>query len=91
MNTILISYDLNKTGKEYERVITYIKSLGYWAKPLQNQFLVKSDLTDAQIVDGLLANGADTDDSIFVVDVTGRSAAWSHMPQTVADWMKDNL
>lgn len=91
MNTKLISYDLNKTGQDYEKVIAYIKSLGSWAKPLRSQFFVKTDLSDAAIITGLKQNGADSTDSLLVVDVTGDSAAWSNLPTEVSQWMKDNI
>jgi len=91
MKTVLISYDLNKVGKDYTDVIDYIKSLGNWANPLKSQWLVKTDLPTPDIIQGLQRHGADQDDSLLVLDVTQRPAAWSHLSPAVGTWLKTLL
>src|SRR3989344_4814862 len=66
MRTVLISYDLNSIHKDYGDVISYIKSLGAWARPLKSQWLVKTDLSPINIINDLRAHGADGDDSLLV-------------------------
>lgn len=91
VNTIMISYDLNKAGKDYTAVTTYIKSLGPWARPLRSQWLVKTDTPLKAVVDGLRSNGADGDDSLLVIDVTSRGAAWFNLSPAVSDWIRTSL
>lgn len=89
--TVLISYDLNGVGKDYEDVTRYIKSLGHWAKPLRSQWLVKTDLRLMDIVTGLRLHGLDKDDSLLVVEVTRQHAAWYQLSPAVSDWIQSNL
>jgi hypothetical protein len=91
MRTILISYDLNNTGKDYNDVIAYIKTLGAWARPLRSQWLVKTDQPVLSIIHGLRGHGADNDDSLLVLDVTKVPAAWAGLSPEVAEWIKADL
>lgn len=91
MTTKLISYDLKTPGKDYKDVIAYIKTLGNWAKPLKSQFFVKTDLSNAAIIEGLKKHGADANDSLLVIEVTGDSSAWTGIPTDASEWMKKNI
>jgi hypothetical protein len=91
MKTVMISYDLNRMGKNYDDVISYITSLGPWARPLRSQWLVKTDLSTLDIIHGLRQHGADSDDYLLVMDVTKREAAWANLTKDVATWIKTNL
>lgn len=91
MRTVLISYDLNSIHKDYGDVITYIKSLGDWARPLKSQWLVKTDLSPMTIISGLRAHGADGDDSLLVIDVTKSSSAWSNLSLPISNWIHNEL
>lgn len=85
-----MNYDLNKTGQNYDALITYLKSHQTWAKPLKSSFFVKTTLTA-----GALREGAqkyiDSNDDLIVVDVTGRSWSSWGLPKEVTDWLYTNL
>jgi len=85
-----VNYDLNKTGQNYDALITYLKSHQTWAKPLKSSFFVKTTLTA-----GALREGAqkyiDSNDDLIVVDVTGRSWSSWGLPKEVTDWLYTNL
>lgn len=74
--TYLISYDLNKPGKNYEDLYEAIKgaSNGVWCKPLRSVYIIKSNLSVKSIYDRL-ATCLDTTDRVLVIEVT-RNAYW---------------
>lgn len=91
MNTLLVSYDLQAPGKDYQKLWDYLRSYDYFAKPLESLWLIKTDSTPEQVRDLVCANYVDKNDKIFIVDVTGKSAAWINLPNKVSDWIKENL
>ena len=91
MRTVLISYDLNSIHKDYGDVISYIKSLVAWARPLKSQWLVKTDLSPINIINDLRAHGADGDDSLLVIDVTKSPSAWSNLSLPISNWIQNEL
>ena len=48
-----ISYVLNSPGQKYEDLKEEIKSLGTWCKYLESTFLVKTNLSQQDIIDRL--------------------------------------
>lgn len=73
MSSYLISYDLNKSGKNYETLIAEIKKFGTWWHHLDSTWIVKSDLTAVQIRDKL-SPLIDSDDELLVVHLSGVGA-----------------
>lgn len=88
MSVYIISYDLIK-DKDYKELITEIKSLTTWAKPLESFWLVKTDLTASVIRDRLKAK-LDKDDKLIIIE-TGAWWATSNISKEVTDWMKKNM
>ncbi len=74
--TYLISYDLNKPGKNYEDLYEAIEgaSNGTWCKPLRSVYIINSNLSVKSIYDRL-ATCLDTTDSVLVIEVT-RNSYW---------------
>lgn len=89
-NTILVSYDLMAPGKNYENLISFLKTFYSWAKPLESVWLIKTSSTAEQVRDELL-NHVDKNDELVVIDVTKKSAAWFNLGDKVSDWIKNNL
>lgn len=91
MNTYLISYDLRvpETSEDYQRIISYIKSLGSWSKPLQSVWFVKTSISPSDIRDGL-KNQSDYNDGILVIDVTSDWASYG-ISKEVTEWMKSHI
>ncbi|MFH0959800.1 MAG: CRISPR-associated protein Cas2 [Pseudomonadota bacterium] len=86
MNIILVSYDLHRPGKDYEKLWEHLKSYA-WAKPLESLWLVKTTYSAEQIRDDVI-NYIDQNDSVFVADITRMTTAWKNIPDEVARWIK---
>lgn len=91
-NTLIISYDLNSPGQSYDPVINEIKSLGNWAKVQKSLWYVSSAYTARQAVDKVWAK-MDRNDSLIVIDVQNKAAAWEGLNGEVAKhiqqtWLK---
>ncbi|MFF2243302.1 hypothetical protein ACFVTM_03870 [Arthrobacter sp. NPDC058130] len=85
-----VNYDLNKTGQNYEDLISYLKSHDSWAKPLKSSFFVKTALTAGQLRDGI--NGhIDANDDVVVVPVGGQGWATHGLSDVLNTWLRDNL
>jgi CRISPR/Cas system-associated endoribonuclease Cas2 len=88
-NNLIISYDLNNPGQNYERLIEAIKGLGSWAKIQKSVWYVDSSLTAVQVVTHLWAR-MDASDSLFVVDATSGQCAWQGLSQVVATHLHEH-
>lgn len=89
MNSILIGYDLNKTGQDYTTLIEKIKSIGTWWHCLDSTWIVKSNQSCVQIRD-FLQSYIDSNDELLVVKLSGESA-WCGFGKDCADWLRNNL
>ena len=91
MANILIGYDLNKQGQDYAKLIAKIKVLGSdWWHCLDSTWIVKAELTAVQARDALLPF-IDSNDEIFVVEISGEPAAWAGFDNECSEWLKANL
>ncbi len=91
MKTYLISYDLNQPRKEtdYPQLIAAIKQLGTWWHCLDSTWIVKSNLSAAQIRDALKPH-LDNGDELLVASLTGESA-WFGFDAQCSSWLKTNI
>jgi hypothetical protein len=89
MATLLVGYDLNKPGQNYDDLIDRLKTVGtnYWHH-LDSTWLVKTTMTPVQLRDDLKGY-IDSGDELLVIDVTGRS--WAAAGLESYDWLKNNL
>lgn len=88
MESFIISYDLNNSGKNYDDLIEKIKTYSKWAKINKSVWFVKSNKKCPEIRDDL-KSVMDEDDSLFVAKLTG-AAAW-HNTICKSQHLKDNL
>jgi len=91
MAKYLVTYDLvgtSETSADYERLIDKIKSYPNWGKIQKSVWLVKSSKSAATVRDELL-NYMDSNDRLFVINVTG-TAAWRNVLCTT-EWLKSFL
>lgn len=88
-NNLHISYDLNRPGQNYDKVIEKIKTLGSWARIHQSFWYVKSTLTARQAADAVWSV-MDSTDTVYVVDATNNVAAWQNLSDEVANHIRDN-
>jgi hypothetical protein len=64
-NNLVVSYELNNPGQNYEKVIAAVKDLGSWAKVHKSVRYVRSAYNATQAVEKLWAV-MDANDSVFV-------------------------
>ena len=86
----LVSYDLNKPGKDYSGVHKAIESAsaGVWCKPLESVYVIRSSLT-AQAIYNKICPFLDTSDRILVIEVTGNS--YWYLEKDVNDYLQKML
>ena len=86
---ILITYDLNKPGKNYMPLFKAIKDIsGTWWHSLTSVWLIKTDQSPAQIKN-LLLNCIDSNDELFVVRVTSNYAGY--LGQEARQWLANHM
>lgn len=84
MAIMLVSYDLNKTGKNYTGLIAAIQAYTH-CKALKSAWLIETTQSPDQVRDNLLKQ-IDGDDALLVVRF--RSADWaSYISKAVNDWL----
>ncbi len=88
--TYLVSYDLNKPGKNYGDLYDAIKaaSTGKWCKPLESVYIIESSLSALSIYNKL-APCLDSNDRILVIEVKGQS--YWYLDKEVSDYLQEML
>jgi len=87
MAAILVTYDLNRPGQNYETLIKTLKNLGseWWHYMESTWVLGGYGLTTSKITEALLPH-IDSNDRLLVVDIT--SDSWSGwLPREASDWL----
>lgn len=87
--TYMISYDLNKPGKNYPELYDEIQSLGSWCHPVDSTWFVVSNADAVDIRDKLMAV-VDKTDAVIVTQASA-PAAWDGLASDVSEWLKANL
>lgn len=73
----LITYDLNKSDKDYEGVYQAIKDAStYWCHYWDSSWLIKSNLETADAVFDKIKPHLDNNDRCFVVEVKNNKQGW---------------
>lgn len=86
MSALLITYDLNKPGQNYDKLYEKIKELGTWWHYLDSTWIVVSTLTPSQAFDRLKPT-LDESDRVLVLNITGDTySGW--LTETAWDWLK---
>ena len=89
MGALLITYDLNRPGQDYEGLFDEIKSLGAWWHYLDSLWIVDTNLTVNSAADRIRAR-VDTSDHFLVLDVTG-DASQGWLPQEAWNWINTHV
>jgi hypothetical protein len=90
VQTLLVGYDLNRPGQDYENLIEGLKRTGVWWHHLDSTWIVRTEETPAELRDRLKPH-IDTNDEVLVIDVTGRAAAWMGFCKKAGDWLLKEL
>ncbi len=89
MKSMIITYDLCGSGKNYDALIEKIKSYGTWAHITESSWVIKASASCSSVRDALAAV-MDTDDKLFVAELAG-NAAWLGMSKEISDHLKSTL
>lgn len=89
MKTLLISYDLNKPGQDYTRLIEGIKSYPDWCKIHKSVWAVRTTRNATEVHRHLFPL-MDANDLLFVSGLTDE-AAWNGLPVEVSNWLQQKL
>lgn len=84
-----ISYDLRSPGRNYDDLITAIKSFGLWWHQTESVWFIVSDKDVVSIRDFLM-NYIDRNDKLFVIEVN-KPWAGTGFTNKEYEWLKDNL
>jgi hypothetical protein len=87
MARYLVSYDLQEPTQNYDKVIGAIKRYPTWCYLMQSTWLIWTTETVVQVRDSL-RRVMSINDKLFVVDTTGKSAAWHGLSDEQGDWVK---
>jgi hypothetical protein len=90
MNTLLITYDLNRPGQDYSKLFEYLRGYGTWCHPVDSTWLVRTSKSAADVRTELKAY-VDGNDDVLVINVTNDDWASYGLPQQVTDWLRQYL
>lgn len=87
---LMITYDLNKPGQDYDALFKKIKELGStWCHPLNNVWFIVTGLSPPDVVDSIKPV-IDATDELLVVRATS-PGAWLGLGNEASDWLKKYL
>ncbi|MBH0331066.1 SinR [Brevibacillus brevis] len=90
MAVYLISYDLNKSGKDYKGVYEAIKASSVggntWWHYLDSTWIIKSNLSVQQVYEKIRLH-TDSDDFFLVIEVKNNKQGW--LPQDAWDYLNN--
>lgn len=90
MTTYLITYDLNRPGKDYPRLYETIKSLSSaWWHHLDSTWFIVSSLP-ASVIRDALKTVVDSTDVVLVIKVALPWASYN-LTDKASSWLKNNI
>jgi hypothetical protein len=90
VNTLLITYDLNRPGQDYSKLFDYLKRFGTWCHPLDSTWLIRSAKSVVDVRNELKAY-VDGNDGVLVMNVTGANWASLGLSAQVNDWLRQHV
>lgn len=88
MTTLLITYDLNKPGKDYNDLLKTIKSYSSWARLSESSYAIKTDHSPQQVFD-TLKSFIDQNDNIYIITLKKPYTGFG--PKDVNNWLENHL
>lgn len=83
-----VSYDLNKTGQNYNALYEELKKSPNWCHPLDSTWLIVTSESPQELANRLRKH-MDDNDGLLVIRVTSDHAGW--LSQEVWDWINENI
>ena len=86
---LLVSYDLKVPGRDYTKLYETLKSANSWWHYLESTWILYTTQTSVNDWNDKIRTAMDTNDSLFVVDITGKNRnGW--LKQKAWDWLKEH-
>ncbi|OBG63321.1 hypothetical protein [Mycobacterium sp. E735] len=89
MSALLIGYDLNKPGQDYDKLFEKIKGLGAWWHYLDSTWIVDTTLTPREAFDDIKPT-LDDSDRLLIVNITSDTYT-GFLPQNAWDWLNAHV
>ncbi len=83
-----ISYDLNKSGQNYDGLIKELRKFDGWCHPMKSYWLVCSNRTADQIYEQL-KKYLDQNDFIVVMEASKNHSGW--LEKQVCEWINRHI
>lgn len=87
MPVLLVTYDLNRPGKDYSNLLSAIKKFS-WARLSESSYAVATSLSPQAVFDRLRPY-LDTNDHLYVINLVRPYAGFG--PKEVNDWLEQHL
>ncbi len=84
----LITYDLNKTGQNYTKLLEVIRSYGAWARLSESSYAIVTN-EFVEVTYNKLKPYFDPNDNLLILTLAG--AHIGQNSQEVVDWLRNNL
>lgn len=88
MSAFLITYDLNRPGQDYKRLVEAIESYGTYWHFMQNAWVIRSSSSASQVRD-YLQQYIDANDKLFIARLG--ETAWAGFDTNGNTWLKTQI
>lgn len=85
---MLVSYDLHKPVKDYEKLHTAIKNLGSWWHYLESVWLIETNSSAAEVGKHLI-QFIDKDDRLMAIRISKDYDGW--LPTEAWSWLNEKV
>lgn len=87
MNTLLVGYDLNRPGQDYEELTKFLKGESTWWHALDSTWIVVTSKSTSELRDEI-KRLVDPNDEVLVMNVQGDGWASFGLSKEATDWLK---
>lgn len=89
MNTYTITLQLSRPEESYPNLIAYLKTCTNWARPVANNWIVRTSRSAAELRDGIKERMNAQGDAVIVMKLPENFTAWAtnNVSKEVTDWL----
>jgi hypothetical protein len=90
LNTLLVGYDLNRPGQDYDELTKFLKSQDSWWHALDSTWIVVTSKTTSELRDEI-KRFIDANDTVLVMNVKGDGWASFGLSDNANRWLKEHV
>ena len=87
-NNLFISYEINSSNKNDNKIVEEIKKLGAWASIQKFMWFAKSSLSSEEVANKVYSHMTEGD-TLIVINTTTNDAYWYNLSDEVAQHMQN--